>query len=124
MNDETMKLYNDIYTIIEKHDNAVTIRLLPSSAIYQAHFPGNPVTPGVCQVGIIGELLEEMCGRKLTLCEVKNLKFVEVLKPDVTEEACITFEKIEDDGERLVVKGTVSSETTVFTKFSLVFETV
>jgi 3-hydroxyacyl-[acyl-carrier-protein] dehydratase len=119
-----MKLYNDIYTIIEKRDNAVTIRLLPSSAIYRAHFPGNPVTPGVCQVGIIGELLETVCGRKLTLREVKNLKFVEVLKPDVTEEACITFEKIEDDGERLVVKGTVSSETTVFTKFSLVFETV
>ncbi len=119
-----MKLYNDIYTIIEKHDNAVTIRLLPESAIFKGHFPGNPITPGVCQVGIIGELLETMCGRKLTLSEVKNLKFMEVLKPDVTEEACITFEKIEDDGDRLVAKGTVSSEATVFTKFSLVFETV
>ncbi len=117
-------LYNDIYTIIEKHDNIVKIRLLPESAIYRAHFPGNPITPGVCQVGIIGELLETMCGRKLTLREVKNLKFVEVLKPDITEGACITFEKIEEDGGRLVAKGTVSSETTVFTKFSLVFETI
>ena len=119
-----MKLNNDIYTIIEKHDNAVTIRLLPESAIFKGHFPGNPITPGVCQVGIIGELLETMCGRKLTLCEVKNLKFVEVLKPDVTEEVCITFEKVEDDGNILVAKGIVSSEATVFTKFSLVFETL
>lgn len=119
-----MKLNDELYTIIEKHDNAVTIRLLPGSAIFKGHFPGNPITPGVCQVGIVGELLEMMSGRKLTLCEVKNLKFVEVLKPDVTEEVSITFDKIGDDADRLVAKGTVASEATVFTKFSLVFETL
>ena len=115
-------LEHELYTIVDKTDNSVTIRLLPESGIFKAHFPGNPITPGVCQVGIVGEVLETMRGRGLELREVKNLKFVEVLKPGSVGEVVITFDKMEEDDGRLAAKGTVASESKIYTKFSLVFE--
>ena len=57
-----MILQNELYTIVETGDNVARIRLLPECAIYQGHFPGNPVTPGVCQVGIVEELAGMICG--------------------------------------------------------------
>ena len=115
-------LEHELFTIVDKTDNSATIRLLPESKIFKAHFPGNPITPGVCQVGIVGEVLETMRGRRLELREVKNLKFVEVLKPGFVGDVVITFDKMEEDGGRLAAKGTVTSESKTYTKFTLVFE--
>ena len=46
-----MQLKNNIYKIIGKEDKSgvvdYTIQLIPSCFIYQAHFPGEPITPGV-----------------------------------------------------------------------------
>ena len=117
-------LQNELYTVVEIGGNTATIRLLAESAIYQAHFPGNPITPGMCQVGIVGELLETMRGRRLELREVKNLKFMEVLKPGFVSDVVITFDKMEEDDARLAVKGTFVSESRTYTKFSLVFEMI
>ena len=115
-------LQNDIYTIIEKHDNAVKIRLLPSSAIYQGHFPGSPVTPGVCQVGMIAELLGTCFGKNVTLREIKNLKFIKVLRPEPSVNTAFVFEKMEDAGNQLSIRGKLTVEERIVTKFSLVFE--
>lgn len=124
MNDDETMLEHELYTIIENAGNVVRIQLRPESAIFKAHFPGNPIMPGVCQVGIIGEVVETMCGCALTLREVKNLKFVEVMKPESVGEVVITFDKLEEDGNMLITKGIITSEEKTYTKFSLIFERV
>lgn len=103
--------------------NVVRIRLHPESAIFKAHFPGHPITPGVCQVGIIEELATMMYG-SLTLREVRNLKFVDVMKPESVGEVVITFDKMEEDGNMLITKGIITSEGKTYSKFSLIFEKV
>jgi len=115
-------LYKDVYTIIGRSDNGIRVRLLADSAIFKAHFPGNPVMPGVCQVGMVGELLEGMTGEGLSLSEIKDLKFMEALKPDPAPECTVVFDKMETVDDRLVVKGLVKSEERVYTKFSLIYE--
>jgi 3-hydroxyacyl-[acyl-carrier-protein] dehydratase len=115
-------LQNDLYTIIEKQDNAVKIRLLSSSAIYQGHFPGSPVTPGVCQVGMIAELLWTCFGKNVTLREIKNLKFMEVLRPEPSVEPVVVFEKMDEADKNLSVRGKVTVGERTVTKFSLGFE--
>lgn len=115
-------LQNDLYTIIEQKDNIVKIRLLPSSAIYQGHFPGSPVTPGVCQVGMITELLGTCFGKNVTLREIKNLKFMEVLRPEPSMELVVMFEKMEEVDKKLSVRGKVTVGERTVTKFSLGFE--
>lgn len=115
-----MMLQNELYTIVETGDNIAKIRLVPESAIYQGHFPGNPVTPGVCQVGIVEELAAAMLGYALRLKEVKMLKYTDILRPS-GECAEVKFDKLEEAGREVVAKGTVSSAGAVFTKFSLIF---
>ena len=113
-------LEHELYTIVENADDHVCVRLNPKSAIYKAHFPGNPITPGVCQVGMVEELAEKICGCGLVLREVKILKFTDILKPS-EEEIEVRFDKLEKDGDSVAAKGTVMSDGRVFTKFSLIF---
>ena len=115
-----MILQNDLYKIVEIGDKAASIRLRSESAIYQGHFPDNPITPGVCQVGIVEELARNICGIELSLSEVKVLKYMDILRPS-NQEVEVRFDKLEDDGTSVSAKGTVASEDRVFTKFSLVF---
>jgi 3-hydroxyacyl-[acyl-carrier-protein] dehydratase len=113
-------LKHKLYTIVRKENNAVRIRLNPESAILKGHFPGNPITPGVCQVGIVGEVAGDICGVELSLIEVKILKFIEILRPSDGDVA-VVFDKLDQSDNTVVAKGTVMSEGRVFTKFSLVF---
>ena len=115
-----MILQNELYTIVETGDNVARIRLLPECTIYQGHFPGNPVTPGVCQVGIVEELAEKIYGFGLVLHEVKLLKYTDILRPS-KEIVEVCFDKLEMDGDTVIAKGTLVSGGQIFTKFSLVF---
>ena len=49
-------------TVLTDAEGAI-VRLLPESPVYQGHFPGYPITPGVCLVQIALELIEEMAGQ-------------------------------------------------------------
>jgi len=113
-------LEHELYTVIDKTDNTIRVRLNPDSAIYRGHFPGNPITPGVCQVGVIGELAGRICGFGLVLREVKTLKFIDILRPSAGNVE-VKFDRLEEDGGVVVTKGAVVSDGQVFTKFSLLF---
>ena len=112
----------ELYTVIDRTDNAVTVRMLPESAIYKAHFPGDPVTPGVCQVGMVQEQLEKMLGGRLSLREVKTLKFLDVLRPENGGDVVLQFDKQEIVGNLLSVRGIIRVGERTYTKFSLIFE--
>ena len=73
-----MILKDNFYTILRKDVDAMAydIRLNPAHTIYQAHFPGEPVTPGVCILQIARELLEDLLQRPLAVKSVKNMKFL------------------------------------------------
>ena len=52
-----------LYELVQADDLGATVRLLPDSAVHAGHFPGYPITPGVCLVQIALELIEEMAGQ-------------------------------------------------------------
>lgn len=107
-----MKLLNSLYTITSKEESATAvrydIRLDASHVIYQAHFPGEPITPGVCIIQIAKELLEEHVGRSLAIEKVKNVKFLSVISPVTTPDVTCILEKIvtseSDDSCRVQVQ--------------------
>lgn len=79
-------LKNNLYTIqhVEQADNRIiyAISLHAECFIYKAHFPDMPITPGVCIIQIVNELLEETVGRTLNIVNVKNAKFLSVMQPE------------------------------------------
>ena len=116
-----MKLINEMFSIVSKGDR-VRIKLHPEHVIYDAHFPGQPITPGVCLVQMIGEILQENMGRMMELDTITNLKFIQPLSPVETPEVDVVFSNISfDDKGRCKVKGTVVSEDTIFTKYSIIY---
>jgi 3-hydroxyacyl-[acyl-carrier-protein] dehydratase len=96
------------------------IHLDASHFIYQAHFPDEPITPGVCIIQIAKELLEEHLGIGLEIQKVKNVKFLNVISPLATPNVTYVFEKImPDDSEKTYkVMTQVSSGETSLAKLS------
>ena len=83
-------------TVLTDAEGAI-VRLLPESPVYQGHFPGYPITPGVCLVQIALELIEEMAGqaghdelkgqagddgKEARLVAAKNIKFTSPVIPE------------------------------------------
>ena len=78
-----------LYEIVSVDGSGVTLRLLPESPVYKGHFPGYPITPGVCLVEMALEAIAEMAGRAghdegkgpITLVAAKNIKFTSPVIP-------------------------------------------
>lgn len=85
-----MKLLDNMFCVegqeVRGEDYIFRLRLLPECPIYQAHFPGTPITPGVCLIQLIEELLGLVVEEKLRLVRVKNVKFLQVLVPQAGAE--------------------------------------
>ena len=75
-----------LYETIAVDAAGATVRLLPESPVYQGHFPGYPITPGVCLVEIALELFSEREGRPVRLVAAKNIKFMSPVLPTETTE--------------------------------------
>lgn len=120
-----MKLQDNLYTILSQQEEAglaaFQLRIHPEWPIYKAHFPGHPITPGVCIVQMIGELLGDRCGRRLSLSKIVNLKFVAPISPVDTPDIEISFTLVDDTATACKAKGTITSGEQLLTQFSLVF---
>ncbi|MBR1394476.1 MAG: beta-hydroxyacyl-ACP dehydratase [Prevotella sp.] len=117
-----MILRDNMFTVTGgTHDN-VKIRLNADHAIYRAHFPGNPITPGVCIVQMIGELLADRCGRRLSLSQIVNLKFVAPISPVEVPDVEINFQSVDDNGTECKAKGTIGTDGALLTKFSVIYK--
>lgn len=83
-----MQLNDYLYTVTACRtadgEGTFTLALNAACPIYAAHFPGHPVTPGVCIVQTAKELLELTTGEQLDIVAVKNVKFLAVLSPEDT----------------------------------------
>jgi len=122
-----MILRDNLFTIVSQEQNEASavfqVRLHPEWPIYKAHFPGHPITPGVCIVQMVQELLQDLVHRDLCLIEAKNVKYVSIVSPEEITELTVTFSKIEEQPEgRLKVQAQVASGETLCTKLSVTFK--
>jgi len=107
-----MLLEDNFYRILSRsvEDCGIvfTVALDPGHRIYKAHFPGYPVTPGVCLVEMAVEMASEISGRKLSLCGAKEIKFLVPAFPSETNELRFCFDGVENikvfGGETLFAK--------------------
>ena len=119
-----MKLLDSLYSIIDEvvtdTEHCYTIELNAQHFIYAAHFPGEPITPGVCIMQIAQELLGQHTGKNLAIECVKNVKFLRIITPTESPVVCYSLQKISQEGESVKAQVSVSSEEGIFAKLSLV----
>lgn len=80
-----MVLKDSFFTILSREEQAemicFRIALNAQHEIYRAHFPNNPITPGVCLQQITEELTEEVLQQPLQLIHIGKARFLQVINP-------------------------------------------
>lgn len=120
-----MHFLDELFIIqsLEDTENGFTahLRCNPEHLIYQAHFPGNPITPGACLLQTAGELLQRKLGRTLYLKSSKNVKYLNVLVPAEGKEVRFTFSNLVESETECKAQVVIADEASVYTKMSLTF---
>lgn len=80
-----MKLADTFYTI-RSFDSAgdgfrACVELLPDHPVYQGHFPGQPVVPGVLTLALVRECASMHIGRRAAYAAIRECKFISALLP-------------------------------------------
>ena len=91
-------LLENFYKIIhikEREDGkqAIEIELNPGHVLYQGHFPGQPVVPGVCTLQIIKESAEQIANQPLQYVQIASSKFLSAINPLETTTAVYPIRK-------------------------------
>ena len=118
-----MKLINDFFEVIaltpSEGELRCKVKINPEHFIYKAHFPGNPVTPGVCLVQMAAEILGEQYHKQFMLSQLKNIKFKKIVEPG--DEPTFVFTKLVFDETQLSVQVSIEDEETQYVKMSLLY---
>lgn len=119
-----MLLKDTFYQInsLAQEDNQLiaAITLNANAPIFEGHFPGNPITPGVAQLEIIKELLSTYYHREIQLKSISNCKYLAILNPVENPDVQIKLSVTEIENE-LKVNAVFATESTVFTKSAGVY---
>jgi 3-hydroxyacyl-[acyl-carrier-protein] dehydratase len=100
-----------------------TVSLNKNHEIFEGHFPGNPVMPGVCMIQMIKELTERATEKNLFLSNCSNIKFMAIIDPRKNQLLTLKIDFAEENGI-IKVKNTASFEDTVALKLNASFKIV
>ena len=90
---------------------SATVKLNKHHRIFEGHFPGHPVLPGVCVIQMVQELTEKALGKTLLLTVASNVKFMAVINPEKNETIHFNLELMEVEGETKVKNSVRFDET-------------
>jgi 3-hydroxyacyl-[acyl-carrier-protein] dehydratase len=114
-----MTLLNDFFFILQQEPLTDSIKakitISEYHKIFEGHFPGMPVVPGVCMVQIILEIIEAVVGKPARLKEADTVKFLSVMRPEENKE----FEVIINyttEAEIFLISANIFSGPVIFLK--------
>lgn len=122
-------LLKDFYKIISLEKTAESkylamILINEEHEVFQGHFPGNPIMPGVCMMQIIKELTEQITKSSLFMQSLSNVKFMALINPFNTPELRLELDIVTTDEGLIKVKNISYFNDTVALKLSSVYRKV
>lgn len=98
--------------------------LLPDSKILRAHFPGQPIVPGVCIMQMVVEAVGQDMGCRLKLVSATNVKFLAVLSPMAVSSVCLAYGVTDEEPSHsahgiMRIKAEIKGEACVYAKMIL-----
>lgn len=118
-------LQNTYFTVLERVDTAdntvFTVKLEKGHLVYAGHFPGDPVSPGVCNLQMVKECAEIVAGRSLTFSNISQYRLMSVVSPYKHDTLQITVAVTPKDGGFALSASAQAADTVCITvKGSLV----
>ena len=123
-----MRLNGDFFNIesrmegLPEGQSGFNVILNPDHLIYKAHFPGQPVTPGVCILQMLQELLSVREGKQLFIKNIKNAKFISMMSPVTDSRVSVLFSSVTPEEGGIKAQGVVARRDDIdqlFLKFSI-----
>ena len=123
-----MILIKDFYKIqatrnVDANTIHVTILLNKNHDVFNGHFPGNPITPGVCMIQTIKEITQDHVERNLFLQGISNVKFTALINPHINPELVLELSIIEENNTVKVKNITKFTDGTIALKCNSTFIT-
>lgn len=120
-----MTILKDSLYILEEHTTTAggaicRVRLNAADAVYKAHFPGHPVTPGAVIVQMAAELLDIVAGAELEISSIGSVKFLRELSPLSATAFTVAFTHLRRDGRSVSAHAAVSAEGVQYAVMSVV----
>ena len=101
-----MFLKDKFYKVTKEERNdtgaTYTVAILPDCNVYEGHFPGNPVCPGVCNMELILECAMMLTGRQLHYSTIKQCRLTAIASPEVSPE--VTVNVSVDEGNTILAE--------------------
>src|ERR1041384_2991215 len=112
-------MMNSFYSVseLEQEDGSLSCTLHYNAAhkIFEGHFPGNPIVPGVCTMAIVKEQLEKAVGHRLRLKESKTVKFLSLITPTMSPRLTVNWK---EESGRITTTATLQESGTPLFKMS------
>lgn len=110
-----MLLQNSFYSIdnTQQEGDATiySVTLLADCPVYDGHFPGRPISPGVCNIGMIQELARLATGDKFShFTKIKQCRLTAVAAPNICDKLLVKVSTTPAD-DHCDVSATIASQT-------------
>ena len=107
-----MLLENKFYRVLsEERGEGLSakyrVAILPECNVYDGHFPGDPVCPGVCNIETIKECAILLCGEQLRYSTIKQCRLTALATPTVCPEVDVQV-NLSPSGEGYVLQATIA----------------
>ena len=89
------------------------ISLHPDCDVYRGHFPGTPVSPGVCNIEMIKECAELTAGKKLFLKNLQQCRLKTLITPTEHPQLEMTI-ALTQDGTSYKLKATLGKGNDIY----------
>jgi 3-hydroxyacyl-[acyl-carrier-protein] dehydratase len=114
-------LKNDFFYIQSVSDEqgviSASLEINPAHIIFQGHFPGQPVVPGVCMMEMVKEITETVTGKEMFLQKADNIKFLSVIDPNVNRIVNARIKYANSDDRLITFEATLFKEDITYLKF-------
>lgn len=114
-------LLGNFFTISEKKVTGtnvhVTIDINALHPVFEGHFPGHPVVPGVCMMQMIKEILETVIEKKTQVKKTDQMKFLAIINPLENPTIQVEFTYDNNEAPDINVTGRLYKNEITFLKF-------
>lgn len=102
------KIMNDnkLYDVLAQDGSSFLLKMKDEHVVYQGHFPGQPITPGVLTMQMARDCASVLFNRTLHYTSVKNCRFVAMVRPGDRLRLNLQTEIV---GESVVMKAVLSA---------------
>jgi 3-hydroxymyristoyl/3-hydroxydecanoyl-(acyl carrier protein) dehydratase len=86
------------------------VEVMPDSPWFSGHFPGDPILPGIAQLAMVFDVIDQLSDQNLKISGIRNVKFKQIIKPNDNLRIIATprKENATSFSFRVIVKGEVA----------------